>query len=305
MTASSSTASRIDAARILAAPPLVVPFRYSRRDTMLHALGIGLGMDPLDTAQLRFAYEPETGSETAVFPTQSAVLGWVDVVRDPRFRDPSFGIDGNRSVVGELEIRVLAPLPSEGEGTARTRFAKVIDKGPGRGALLLTRKEIVFGGRESPAAVLDSWLFVRGAGGFGGCTEGGPEPVMLPDRVPDAVCDLPTPPNLALIYRLSLGDYNAVHADPHFAEREGFARPILHGIANLSIATHAVLRTVLGYDETTIRGVRARMTSPVFPGDTLRTEMWREGSAVLFRTQALERKALVMTGGRVDTNAAE
>src|SRR5690606_36392377 len=130
--------------------------------------------------------------------------------------------------------------------------------------------------------------------------EGGPEPVTLPERAADASCDLPTPPNLALLYRLSLGDYNAVHADPAFAAEQGFRRPILHGIASLSIATHAVLRTVLGYDETAVRSVRARMVSPIFPGDTLRTELWREGTVVLFRTVARERETLVMTVGRVE-----
>lgn len=294
----------IDAARILAAPPIIVPFRYDKRDTMHHALSIGLGMDPLDSAQLRFVYDPAPGSSPAVFPTLSAVLGWVDVVRDPRFRDPAFGIDGDRSVVGEIGIRALGPLPPAGDGIARTSFAKVIDKGRGRGALLLTRKEITLAGSETPAAVLDSWLFVRGAGGFGGCEQGGPEPVVLPDRLPDATCDLRTPENLALLYRLSLGDHNAVHADPDFAVRAGFPKPILHGIASLSIATHAVLRTMFGYDESRFRGARARMISPVFPGDTLRTEMWRDGSAVLFRTGAVNREVLVMTGGRLDAAPA-
>lgn len=294
----------IDAARILRAPPIVVPFSYGLRDTMLHALAIGIGMDPLDPAQLRFVYDPAPGAEVAVFPTLSATLGWVDVVRDPRFGDPAFGIDGDRSVVGELEIRIASPLPPAGSGTAQTRFVQVVDKGRGRGALLLTRKEVMLGTAQAPAATLDSWLFVRGAGGFGGAAEGGPEPVELPERAADAHCDLPTPPNLALMYRLSLGDHNAVHADPVFSADKGFARPILHGIANLSIATHAVLRTLLNYDETAVRSVRARMVSPVFPGDTLRTEMWLEGTTVLFRSFAHERETLVMAGGRVETTGA-
>jgi acyl dehydratase len=289
------TAMTLDRERILAARPVELPFQYSRRDTMMHALGIGFGMNPLDADQLRFAYD----ANLEAFPTMSAVLGWVDLVRDARFRDPAWGIDADRTVVGEIEIRALAPLPSEGAGIARLYFAEVIDKGPGKGALLRMRKEIRLTGGDI-AATLDTWLFVRGAGGFGGPREGGPQNRSLPERAADIVCDLPTPPNLALLYRLSLGDQNAVHADPHFARAAGFERPILHGIANFSISMHAVLRSALGYGTARFRGGQARMTSPVFPGDTLRTEMWCERDEVLFRTRALERDVPVMTGGRAD-----
>lgn len=288
----------IDRDRILATPPFVVPFRYGRRDTMLHALAVGLGMDPLDEAQLRFAYD----RALEAFPTMSAVLGWIDLTRDAQYRDPAWGIDASRTVVGEIGLRAPAPLPLEGAGTARTAFSEVIDKGPGSNALLLVRKEIHFGDAPSgeTAAVLDTWLVSRGAGGFGGPREGGPAPMPLPERAPDAVCDLPTPPNLALLYRLSLGDQNAVHAEPQFAAKAGFERPILHGIANFSIGVHAVLRTALDYDTRRFRGGRARMSAPVFPGDTLRTEMWHVDDSVMFRTRAVERDVVVMAAGRVD-----
>ena len=106
--------------------------------------------------------------------------------------------------------------------------------------------------------------------------------------------------HFALLYRLALGDHNALHADPDHARRVGFDRPILHGIASLGIAVHAAMRTIVGYDASRFAAGRARMTGPVIPGDTLRTEMWRDEAAILFRTTAIERAALVMDGGRID-----
>jgi len=227
------------------------------------------------------------------------VLGWVDLLRDPRFADAAWGIDPAQMVVGELVFGSLRPLPPAGAGTARSYFAEVVDKGAGRAALVRVRKE-VRDTAETLLATLDSWLYVRDAGGFGGNTDGGPERVSRPTRAPDAVCELPTPANLALLFRLSLGDHNALHADPAHARRVGFERPILHGIANLSIGVHAVLRGLLDYDDDRIVGAQARMSGAVFPGDSLRSELWRDGERLYFRTWAHERNALVLDGGRVD-----
>jgi acyl dehydratase len=281
--------------RLLSAPPVETPFSYSRRDTMLHGLGVGLGMDPLDKEQLKFVYD----DGLKVFPTMSAVLGWVDLTRDPRFYDPAWGLDANRIVVGETVVANKTPLPVEGSGIARMYFAEAVDKGPGKPALIRTRKELLDERREI-LATLDTWLFVRGAGGFGGKTDGGPERVAIPDRPADATCELRTPENLALIYRLSLGDTNALHADPAHARRVGFERPILHGIAGFSIGVHAVLRTVLGYDPARYRSGKVRFVQPVFPGDTLSTQIWIERDCACFRTTAKERDVLVMDAGRIE-----
>ena len=59
--------------RIMAYRPADIAVRYGKRDCILYALGIGLGMDPLDPRQLRFVYE-RAGLEA--FPTMAVVLGW-------------------------------------------------------------------------------------------------------------------------------------------------------------------------------------------------------------------------------------
>ena len=142
---------------------------------------------------------------------------------------------------------------------------------------------------------------LRGNGGFGaGGTEGAPPaPHPLPERSPDAVCDLRSLPQAALIYRLS-GDLNPLHADPSVARAAGFERPILHGMATMGIAAHAVLRTLLDYDATRFAAMRVRFTAPALPGDTLRTEMWVDGKVASLRATAVERNALVLGNARVD-----
>jgi acyl dehydratase len=284
----------LDHRKLLATPAAEIPYSYTARDTTLHGLGVGLGMDAMDRAQIAFVY----GERPKVFPTQSAAIGWIDLTRDPRFYDAAWGLDANRIVVGESIVTQLEPLPPEGSGLARMYFAEVVDKGPGKASLIRTRKDL-HDDAGGLLATLDTWLFVRGAGGFGGAGVGGPERVLIPERAADLTCALPTPQTLALIYRLSLGDNNALHADPDHAKRVGFERPILHGIASLSIGVHAVLRAVLDYDAARLKSASARFVAPVFPGDTLATEIWVEGSVALFRSRAVERGITVMDGGKV------
>lgn len=144
---------------------------------------------------------------------------------------------------------------------------------------------------------------LRGDGGFGqGGSEGAPptpHAMPAPEREPDHVCELPTLPQAALIYRLC-GDLNPLHADPEVARAAGFERPILHGMATMGVAVHAVLRTVADYDAARIAGMRVRFTSPALPGDTLRTEMWIDGARVSLRSTAVERNVIVLNNAWVD-----
>ena len=67
-----------------------------------------------------------------------------------------------------------------------------------------------------------------------------------------------------------------------------------------ALAAHAVLRSVLDYDAARFAAMRVRFTAPVFPGDTLRTELWVDGDVVSLRSSALERGVVVLDKGRVD-----
>jgi acyl dehydratase len=123
---------------------------------------------------------------------------------------------------------------------------------------------------------------------------------VLPDRPPDLVCDLPTRPEAALLYRLAGGDMNPLHADPQVAGAAGFPRPILHGLATFGVAGHAILKTLCGYDPARLASLSCRYSAPVFPGETIRTELWRDGGVVSFRARVAGRDAVALNNGRAE-----
>ena len=268
-----------------------VEHRFTARDTMLYALGVGLGADPLDRGQLRYVVE----DGLAALPTLANVLAY------PGFwaRESDTGIDWRRLLHAEQAIALHAPLPVEGLVVGRNRVSGLWDKGQARGTLMQQVRELEDADGR-PLATVTQLTLLRGDGGRGSAGEGAPPaPHSLPERSADAVCDLPTLPQAALIYRLS-GDHNPLHADPSVAAAAGFPRPILHGMCTMGVAAHAVLRSVLDYDAARVAAMRVRFTAAVFPGDTLRTELWIDGDVVSLRTTALERAVVVLDKGRVD-----
>ena len=166
------------------------------------------------------------------------------------------------------------PLPLSATVTNSARIAEIYDKGSGALVLLdvNTRDE-----QGEELAFNRVSLFIRGIGGFGG--ERGPAMAAgpLPDRPPDAVHRDKTNDNQALLYRLSSGDRNPLHADPAFAAAGGFEWPILHGLCTFGFAGRAVLRHFAGNDPTRFKSIGLRFTKHVFPGQMIITEMWREG----------------------------
>jgi acyl dehydratase len=271
---------------IMAWRPADFAVRYGPQDCILYALGVGLGMDPLDPGQLKFVYE--RGLEA--FPTMAVVLGWPG-----RMTDPAFGLDETMVVAAELKVTLARPLATSNALTARTRVAEVVDRGPGGPAIVQVKRELSAADGTLVARV-DSNLLARKHGGFGGKVTTLSDPPVMPARPPDHICDLPTPPNLALLYRLT-GDENPLHADPARAKAAGFPRPILHGAATFGIAAHAILRQ-LDYRADKLASIGARFSRPVFPGDTIRTEIWRDGATFAFQCRAEGRTDIVLTNGQ-------
>jgi len=261
----------------------------TRRDTMLYALAVGLGQDPMDAAQLRFVTE----NGLQALPSMAVVLAY------PGFwiRDLDTGIDHVRLVHGEQALTIHRPLPVEGELIGRVRVTGVVDKGEGKGMLLYSARDIVEAASGALVASLEQTTFCRGDGGFGGPT-GPVRPVHpVPERAPDITVELPTRPEQALVYRL-LGDYNPLHSDPAVAAKAGFPRPILHGLCTLGVAGHALLKALCGYDPARFRAMELRFSAPVFPGEKIRTEIWHEEGGAGFRAVAVERGATVINNGR-------
>ena len=272
---------------------------YDEKDTMLYALGLGYGHDPMDERQLQFVYE----KNLKALPTLPVVLGspgfWV--------KEPDSGIDWVKVVHGEQSLHVHRPLPAAGTVIGRMRVTALVDKGAGKGALMFQERTLFDKKTDALLATLASVTFARGDGGFsdqpgngpkGGDPAPAPKPAT-PDSAPHAVCDLPTLPQAALIYRLC-NDRNPLHADPAVAKAAGFPRPILHGLATYGSAGHAILKTFCDYDPARLKSLSLRFSSPVFPGETIRTEMWRDGGRVQFRAKAVERDVVVLSHGAAE-----
>lgn len=267
---------------------------YTERDTMLYALAVGMGTDPTDRREL--AYVTEGGLR--VLPTMTTVMAWDDAWL---YR---IGLDMTQQVHGEERITIHAPLPPAASVKAETRIVDVFDKGPGRGAILVFETRITETTTGTLLATTVATSFARADGGFGGPEGTRVAPHPIPERAPDAVVDLTTQPNQALLYRLS-GDRNPLHADPDYATRGGFPRPILHGLCTLGHACVALVKTAAGWDASRIRELGVRFTSPVFPGETIRTEIWRDAraasappSVVSFVSRVVERDVVVLHHGR-------
>src|SRR5579885_692578 len=277
--------------QLLALDIPAVEHAYGPKDCILYALGLGLGQDPTDEDELAFVYE----KNLKALPTFALVQGYTPYW----LRNPQSGVTWKKVVHGEQAFTLHKPVMTEGHVIGKTRIVEVIDKGEGKGALVYSERKVTDKASGELLATLTQTTFCRADGGFGGPKKDAPPPHALPERAPDIVCDLPTRPEMALIYRLS-GDINPLHADPEFAKAAGFPRPILHGLATFGVAGHALLKSLCGYDPARLTGMAGRFSAPVYPGETIRTEIWRDGEVASFRARVVERGVVAINNGRAD-----
>jgi acyl dehydratase len=268
-----------------------VEHTYGPKDSMLYALGVGLGLDPMDEEQLAFVYE----KHLKVLPSMAVVLA------HPGFwaKDLDTGIDWVKVVAGEHSVVLHRPLKPSGTVLGRTKILDIVDKGAGKGAIIYSERVIDDKASGERIATIAQTTFCRGDGGFGGPPREQRPVHSIPARAPDFACDLPTRPEMALIYRLS-ADPNPLHADPATAKAAGFPRPILHGLATFGVCGHAILKTLCGYDSTRLTALAGRFSAPVFPGETIRTEIWRDGAVASFRARVVERDVVAINNGRAE-----
>lgn len=258
---------------------------WTDREPMLYALGLGMGSDALNRQELPFVYE----KSLKVVPTFATVI--------TRAADPGpIDLDRAKVLDGERDLLIHKPLPGTAEVVLDGRMVAAYDKGAQKGAVLVREVVMKDAATDQKLVTLTSSTFARGDGGFGGPSEGQPEPHPVPDRSPDRIVEIATRPDQALIYRLS-GDRNPLHCDPEFASRAGFARPILHGLCSYGICYRAVLQTYADFDPSAIRRHRARFSSSVFPGETLQIALWKDGNSVSFEARVLERQVTVIKNG--------
>ncbi|KAG5652323.1 hypothetical protein H0H81_005391 [Sphagnurus paluster] len=259
-----------------------VEYSYTERDVILYNLGVGA-----TAKELQWVFEGD--DEFGVLPTFGVVpqfaassglsLDWL-----PNFNPAKL-------LHGEQYLSIKAPIPTSGELVNEVRLMEVLDKGKAAAVTTIVETR----DKRSGKVIFEnqSTVFIRGAGGFGGKRTGNDRGAASaanapPKRSPDAVMEEKTSPSQAALYRLS-GDSNPLHILPEFAAIGGFDQPILHGLCSMGIAAKHVLKTFGRYSD-----IKVRFAGVVYPGETIVTEMWKEGGKVIFSAKVKERGTTVL-----------
>ncbi|MEZ4409606.1 MAG: MaoC/PaaZ C-terminal domain-containing protein [Polyangiales bacterium] len=250
---------------------------------ILYALAVGATASELD-----LTYE---GRGPLVLPTLAVVPAYDAVMATLG----GLGVGFDKVVHGHQKVTARRPLPPSAELRTTARVAAVYDLK--KMAQVVVETSSV---DETGEVVCDTeWgIIVFGEGGWGG--DPPPRDAGPPQRAPDHVVTEATRPEQALLYRL-LGDKNPLHADPEFSlvkERFG-GRPILHGLCTYGFAARAAVSALCAGDPRRLTHFAARMTKPVWPGDTLRTALWVDGDQGWFRTSVVGRDEPVLGQGRL------
>ena len=263
------------------------PVSYTDRDVMLYALGVGFCASPADSKELPYTFESPA---LKTVPTFASVL-------PPREFLADSGWNAARVLLAGLRLELYRPLPASAELLVNRRVVDIHDKGPDHGTIITVQSEVRLAKDDAALCTLGSTVIARGDGGIGGPRSAPPEGHKLPARDPDLSCTSATRRDQALLFRLS-GDRNPLHADPEAARKAGFPRPLLHGGCTYGIACRAILNTICDYDHTLITAFDARFSAPVYPGDTLTTDMWQDRNIVSFRCSVKARNSIVLSNGK-------
>jgi acyl dehydratase len=286
----------IDPAVAIGAELPETEFSWTASDVLLYHLALGAGAAAADPRELHYVLE----DRLRVLPTFGVVAPGFRTFTPPAVRFPGIQVDLTKVLHGSQSITVHQPLAMAGKAIARPRIANVWDKGK---AAVIVQEATVLDPTGTPLWTTTSSIYARDEGGFGG--ERGPaERRVVLERDPDHVVDTPTLPQQALLYRLC-GDRNPLHADPAFAATAGFPRPILHGLCTWGMVCKAVVDTMLDGDVTRVGGYSARFAGVVFPGETLRTQIWHEDGELVLAASTVEHDIDVLRGTLTPTPAPD
>jgi acyl dehydratase len=255
-------------------------YEYTDRDVMLYALGIGA----TTADELGFVYE----KNLKVFPTFAVIPGFQIMMSIGQV----LTFNAMMLLHGEQRIDLKAPIPTKGKLTSAGKISAIYDKGSG--AVVIIDSET----KDEAGTVLftnTSSVFLRGEGGFGGDrgpSAGGKN--VPPERAPDHTVEHKTSVDQATLYRLS-GDRNPLHIDPDFAKMAGFDKPIIHGLCTFGHVGRAILHSCCGGDPAKLKDFEVRFSGVVFPGETIVTQIWRDGNRALVHATTKERGEAVIS----------
>ncbi|XP_004412074.1 PREDICTED: peroxisomal multifunctional enzyme type 2 isoform X1 [Odobenus rosmarus divergens] len=266
---------------------------YTELETIMYALGVGASIkEPKD---MKFIYEGST--DFSCLPTFGVIIAQKPIVGGELSGIPGFSVNLEKVLHGEQYLELYKPLPRAGNLKCEAVIADVLDKGSG----LVILVDVYSYFEEELVCYNQFSIFVVGSGGIGGKRTSNKVKVALavPNRPPDAVLRDTTSLNQAALYRLS-GDWNPLHIDPNFAGFAGFDKPILHGLCTFGFSARHVLQQFADNDVSRFKAIKVRFAKPVYPGQTLQTEMWKEGNRIHFQTKIEETGDIVISNAYVD-----
>jgi acyl dehydratase len=271
---------------------------WTAADAQIYALGVGSGLfEPY--AELQFTTENTEGLPQKVIPSFLTLMStgelWIRPLgfKEREWEGLSWGWPEGM-VHGEQEITLPGPLPASGTAEIVLVLAGVYDKG--RNAIVIVDTHARLADTGAPLGTARATFVIRGQGGFGGPpAPAETDPWVKPERAPDVTIVHPTSPGQSLIYRQS-GDNNPHCTDPARARADGFERPIFQGLGSFGFACRALLESLCDGEVERFGSMGARFASPVFPGETLTTHIWRIGDGARFQTVAPDGRLLLDRG---------
>ncbi|XP_060700640.1 peroxisomal multifunctional enzyme type 2 [Hemiscyllium ocellatum] len=266
-------------------------YTYTYLEPILYALGVG--MTTKDPDHLKFLFE--RNEEFSCLPT-FGVIPAQGFMNGALASIPGLNFDFTKVLHGEQYLEIYKPVPTSGTLKSEGIVADILDKGSGAVILLDVN---TYNGKDLVCYNQFS-IFVVGAGGFGGKRRSDKVKVTMnpPNRPPDVVMSDVTSINQAALYRLN-GDWNPLHIDPSFAAFGGFKKPILHGLCSMGFAARHVLKQYANNDVTKFKAIKVRFAKPVIPGQTLETEMWKNGNLIHLQSKVKESNEVVLAGAYV------
>jgi len=255
---------------------------YQWKDVVLYALGVGAGF-----SELEYCYE----KNLKVIPTFSIAM-----IFDFFFHAASLSNVNLLGILhGEQDLIFHNPIPAEGTLTTVGKVTHFYDKGKERGALVIAESETVHSNGDRLFTGIFT-IFARLDGGFGG-DDAPKKEVLFPDRPPDFTVQAFPSPDQPLLYRLS-GDIFQLHADPEFARKSGFEKPIMHGLCTLGFACRALVHSLVPKKPERVRRLGCRFSRPLYPGTPIRTLIWKtEPGKAVWRTMNSETGDIVIDKG--------
>ena len=280
-------------------------FQYDADKLILYALGVGVNVN--EPYHLRYLYESDP--DFTAFPTFGVIPGLHGLMMTDLLSQAAqkygFTIDPTRLLHGEQFLEIKNQIQVEAKLRSEARIVDVLDKGSG--ALIIA--DVDSYDSEGKHIFYNQFsLFIVGAGKFGGQRSSENQKIKSvvspPSRPADAIVTEKTSIDQAALYRLS-GDKNPLHIDPNFSAVAGFNKPILHGLCSLGFATRHVLHTYANGDPSLFKAVKARFSGTIIPGETIKTEMWKEGNRIHLRCSNVETGKSILEGAYIDLDTAK